>query len=499
MEGGAGDDVYVVDDAGDVVVEAAGEGIDIVFSSIGIFLPDNIERLTLTGIDAIDVTGNDDDNTLIGNDGANRLVGRDGNDTLIGGGGADTLVGGTGDDYYEIENAGDAIVELAGQGDDFVRTKVSYTLPENAERLAADGTADLALAGNTQGNGLFGNAGSNVLTGGKGDDYLVGGAGNDVYVFNRGDGQDAIDNTDLLAATDTLRFGTGITDADVVAFRSGNNVVVKLKGATDLVSVREYYGASTVNGGEVSDHRIDRIEFANGVVWNETMIQAAVDRAATNHAPTVSTYLPTLQARAGDAFTYTVPVGTIADPDAGDSIIYSVTMQDGIRRAVVARVRRGDAHVHRHAGSGRYRQRSIRAVGHRRLRRGVRRIRDPERRRAKPCARAGDGTAGSDGMAGWRLHLHVAADGICRPRRGRYAQLQCHASGRQRAAFLARIRSGDPQLQRCANRCRHDQCARNGKGLGKSDGLRCVRHRGRERDGGHRHGRGRGPEWQRRE
>ena len=329
LEGGAGDDIYIVDDAGDIVAEAAGEGDDGIISSISIFLPDNIERLTLTGTEATGATGNDGDNTLCSSDGANRLIGMGGNDTLIGGGGADTLVGGTGDDYYEVDNAGDTIVELAGQGDDLVRTMVSYTLAENVERLAADGTAGIGLTGNTQGNSLVGNSGNNVLAGGEGNDHLVGAAGNDVYVFNRGDGQDAIDNSDLLGATDTLRFGAGIADADVVAFRSGNNLILRLKGASDLVSVLDYYGPNTGNGGAISDHKIDGVEFSNGVVWDQAMIQAAVDRAASNHAPTVNSPLPTLQARAGDAFAYTVPVGAITDPDPGDSIVYSVNMPDG--------------------------------------------------------------------------------------------------------------------------------------------------------------------------
>ena len=329
MAGGAGDDTYVVDDAGDVVIEAANEGNDTINSSASIVLPDNVEWLNLTGAGNIDATGNAEANNITGNAGANRLEGGAGNDQLIGGGGADTLVGGTGDDYYEIDDAGDTITEAAGEGNDFVRSTASYTLENQVEGLALDGTANLTATGNALNNSLFGNLGNNTLAGAAGNDYLVGDAGDDVYVFNRGDGQDSIDNTDLLSATDALRFGAGIAESDVLGFQVGTTMVLKLKGASDQVAFIDYYGADTVNNGVVSDHKIDRVEFANGVVWNQAMIQTVVDRAANNHAPVVNTTLPALQAYADNLFTYTVPNGTITDPDAGDSVVYSVTMPDG--------------------------------------------------------------------------------------------------------------------------------------------------------------------------
>ncbi len=181
-------------------------------------------------------------------------------------------------------------------------------------------------AGNDQ---LFGGDGGDRLEGGLGNDYLSGDQGDDLYVFNRGDGQDSIDTTDILGASDTLRFGAGITDNDVLAFQYGTHVFLKVKGTSDQIGFIDYYGASTTIDGLAADHKIDRVEFANGTVWDQTMIQTVVDRANNNHSPTVNSYLPTLQAKAGTSFSYTVPANTITDPDVWDSITYSIKMPDG--------------------------------------------------------------------------------------------------------------------------------------------------------------------------
>ncbi|SMX35814.1 DUF4214 domain-containing protein [Maliponia aquimaris] len=125
LVGGPGNDVYHVDSELDVVIERAGEGHDLIHSSVSFRLwadAPEVEDLILTGSAAIDGIGNGLDNRLIGNGAANRLDGargRDwlegggGDDTLIGQAGADTLLGGAGDDQLHGDQVGGATMTYA--------------------------------------------------------------------------------------------------------------------------------------------------------------------------------------------------------------------------------------------------------------------------------------------------------------------------------------------------------------------------------------------------
>jgi Ca2+-binding RTX toxin-like protein len=98
MAGNGGDDTYVVDNAGDVVNEAANQGIDKVIASVSVTLAANVENVTLNGTANVDATGNGLGNIIEGNSGINTINGGGGFDTLRGGGGADRLIGGTSQD-----------------------------------------------------------------------------------------------------------------------------------------------------------------------------------------------------------------------------------------------------------------------------------------------------------------------------------------------------------------------------------------------------------------
>ena len=96
LAGAAGSDTYVVDHAGDMVVENANEGTDTVYAQINHILAANVEQLYLSGNAAINGTGNELNNSIFGNSAANVLNGGAGNDTLDGGAGGDTYIFGRG-------------------------------------------------------------------------------------------------------------------------------------------------------------------------------------------------------------------------------------------------------------------------------------------------------------------------------------------------------------------------------------------------------------------
>ncbi|WP_427501722.1 S8 family serine peptidase (plasmid) [Methylomonas sp. MED-D] len=239
LVGGLGNDTYLVENAGDTILELMNSGIDAVKSSVSYALADNVENLGLTGTAALNATGNSLNNVLYGNTGAN---------TLKGGGGADTMRGGQGNDTYEVDNIGDVVIEAAGEGGDTVYAGVSYSLTDNVESLRLTGTVAISATGNGLDNTIYGNAGANTLRGGKGADTLAGGAGNDIYGFARGDGVDLIvENDATVGNSDVVQFLTGVGADQLWFVHTGNNLEVSIIGTSDKLVLKDWYASSAAH------------------------------------------------------------------------------------------------------------------------------------------------------------------------------------------------------------------------------------------------------------
>ncbi len=167
---GAGTDVLSYGNTASNVVVNLATGTASGFTSIA-----NIEN----------VTGGNGNDVITGDTLAN---------TLDGGSGADTLRGGSGNDIYTVDNASDAITELADEGTDTVNSSVTYTLSEEIENLVLTGSAAINGTGNTLDNTITGNSGANTLIGGGGDDMLNGGSGADTLIGGTGNDIYTVDN-----------------------------------------------------------------------------------------------------------------------------------------------------------------------------------------------------------------------------------------------------------------------------------------------------------------
>ena len=173
MEGGTENDTYYVDswsDDGnaandDLIIELAGGGSDLVYSSVSYVLPEEVDRLTLTGVNAINATGNAMANTITGNTGANQIFGLAGNDILDGGDGDDIIDGGDGNDTLK-----------GGIGNDQLS---GGTMVDTID----GGAGNDQLYGGDSNDTLLGQAGADVLVGGKGKDVMTGGSDADTFLL----------------------------------------------------------------------------------------------------------------------------------------------------------------------------------------------------------------------------------------------------------------------------------------------------------------------------
>jgi Ca2+-binding RTX toxin-like protein len=220
MIGGYGNHIYMVDDAGDVVLGSGTVCSSVTYSLNSYNSPEN---LTLIGSATINGKGNSANNVINGNDAANTLTGDNGMDILFGNASndildgsdylgshvyldfgyvpyTDTMYGGIGDDTYIVETAADVVIEQANEGTDTVISACDYTLGENIENLTLtyerewytyrggyNGTGnalDNVLTGNSSANVLIGLVGNDTLIGIGGGDTLIGGQGDDTYLID---------------------------------------------------------------------------------------------------------------------------------------------------------------------------------------------------------------------------------------------------------------------------------------------------------------------------
>jgi Ca2+-binding RTX toxin-like protein len=221
---------------------------------------------TLANVES--VTGSAFDDYLKGDSQANGLDGGAGNDVLDGGAGADVMRGNAGDDFYYVDNVGDLVVELSGEGSDRVQAFIDCTLADNVENLTLKGAAATTGTGNALANVIRGTTADNTLNGLGGIDELFGREGDDILSGGgSGDrlegeaGRDTIDGgggNDLIVGgtqKDTLTGGAGADtfffgDGEVGSGASSADIVTDFSQAEgDKIHLRRI-DANTGSGGD---------------------------------------------------------------------------------------------------------------------------------------------------------------------------------------------------------------------------------------------------------
>ncbi len=145
---------------------------------------------------------------------------------------------------------------------------------------------DDTLNGGADNDSLYGEGGNDTLDGGTGNDSLSGGLGNDTYLFGKGDGQDSIgsDFDSTAGKLNTLQFKAGVAANEIVATRSGNDLILSIAGTTDKVTVGAFFYNNDPAG---SYNPIQQVKFDDGTTWDLNTIKTKVTPASGFSAPPV--------------------------------------------------------------------------------------------------------------------------------------------------------------------------------------------------------------------
>ncbi len=161
----------------------------------------------------------------------------------------------------------DAILHLPGDASIIIADQFYGNYKHGVEQIVFDdGTVwntqdlqDRISIGRQGGNGIIRSSSEN-------SEILKGGRGDGVYIWQRGDGNDSIEEKGSLSDTDTIRLA-GLNPDDVIFARSTSetgNLLIKIKEGGELLTVKGHFdGAAT---------GIERIVFADVTIWDRDAI-----------------------------------------------------------------------------------------------------------------------------------------------------------------------------------------------------------------------------------
>jgi Ca2+-binding RTX toxin-like protein len=305
MEGGAGNDTYHSSGlrsgtiAGDELTDTG--GIDtLVFYETGVWLPDNIENLTLrTTYFFVDAHGNSLNNTIRNESSADAFIdGGAGNDTLIGGSGFDHFTISSGNDF--VDGGGGSNWLYGGSINFLTGTATNGTGTTTFVNIATGqgGSGSDRMVADNAGRHLLGGGGNDVVAGGSGADELYGDGG-----FDHPDTELGDDRLTGSGGNDFLQGGMG---RDTLDGGTGND---RLRGSGDELDGWDRFIFSSV-GSANADHILD---FQPGID------ELAFDNARFSALGTDGEW------SSGDG-RFHAAAGATAGHDANDRLIYDTNL-----------------------------------------------------------------------------------------------------------------------------------------------------------------------------
>jgi Ca2+-binding RTX toxin-like protein len=157
-----------------------------------------------------------------------------------------------------------------------------------AARAVLDWEDVLAIVttGSAGDDALYGAYYADTLDGKAGTDFLSGGDDGDTYLFGLGYGNDTIEDRQtnvLTQSADTVRFGPGISVADVSFHRDGTSkdLLVTIAGSTDTLRIQNQYQVfETGPFGAQAFNAIERFEWADATVKTWATLRQEIITAA---------------------------------------------------------------------------------------------------------------------------------------------------------------------------------------------------------------------------
>jgi len=186
------------------------------------------------------------------------------------------------------------------------------------QTLASTATAiTMTVVGTAGDDYLSGGFGNDTLQGLQGADALYGAEGNDVYLYSRGDGNDTIvDFDETVGNVDTVRFDATVLASDVSLSRDMQNLYLNINGTGDRITLGSWFSGES--------RMVERVEFADGTVWDQTVLAATHDYVGTEGDDVLISFTQTniLRGYGGNDSLYGANGFDALEGGAGNDLLY---------------------------------------------------------------------------------------------------------------------------------------------------------------------------------